>query len=287
MNDRTPSENDTTHALWREKMHEIIFEADTPAGKIFDICLLLAILLSVLAVSLETVEQYEEVYALQFEVIEWMFTILFTIEYVLRLMCVRSPRKYVFSFFGVVDLISILPTYFGILFPGSQSFAVIRSLRLLRIFRILKLVQFLNEAATLKRAIWESRTKIAVFFVTVLVAVTISGTAMYQIEDTFEVQNPSLKNQFTSIPQSMYWAIVTMTTVGYGDVVPQTTPGKLISALLILLGYSLIIVPTGFLSAELAQVSPKKSVTTIVCKTCIAEGHDFDAIYCKYCGEHL
>jgi voltage-gated potassium channel len=185
------------------------------------------------------------------------------------------------SFFGIVDLLSILPTYLAWFIQGPRSFAVLRSLRLLRVFRIFKLARFLSEADVLSRAIWEARAKVVVFFSTVLIAVTITGTAMYEIESRMEA------SQFTSIPQSVYWAIVTMTTVGYGDVVPQSPLGKLLSALLILLGYSLIIVPTGFVSAELASSKTFRRTTTQACPHCMGEGHDDDASHCKYCGGHL
>ena len=266
---------------WRQKLYEIIFEAETPAGRGFDLALLAAIVISILAISLETVESVDKHYHGLLVSIEWIMTILFSIEYILRLLCVPKPRKYASSLLGIIDLLSILPTYLSFFVGGAQSFAVIRSFRLLRIFRILKLVRFLHGATELRQAVWESRDKIVVFLTTVLVAVTIAGTMMYQLEKD---QN---QDQFTSIPQSMYWAVVTMTTVGYGDVVPKTAGGKILSALLILLGYSLIIVPTGFVSAEFIHRKPEHSVTTEVCPACLAEGHDADAIYCKYCGANL
>ncbi len=282
---------------WRAKLHEVIFEADTPAGKLFDVVLLLAILLSVLAVGLSTVESFDRRYHRLLRGTEWFFTLLFTVEYVLRILSVEQPRKYVLSFLGIVDLLSVVPTYLSAVIGGAQSFAVLRSLRLLRVFRVFKLAHFLTEAASLRQAIWEARAKIVVFFSTVLIAVTIAGTAMYEIEGRerklpqTEGQTPgqahNQKSQFTSIPQSVYWAIVTMSTVGYGDVVPQTAAGKLLSALLILLGYSLIIVPTGFVSAELVGSKPTHSITTQVCPHCLAEGHDRDALHCKYCGGKL
>jgi voltage-gated potassium channel len=274
-----------TLAPWREKLHEIIFEADTPAGKAFDIFLLISILVSVVTVSLETVEELGEQHPQVFMTAEWCLTILFTIEYGLRLLCVRRPLHYATSFFGIVDLLAILPTYLSLLVPGAQSFAVIRSLRFLRAFRVFKLARMLREAATLRKAFWDSRGKIVVFLTTVLIVVTIAGPAMYLIE--YEPQSP--KNDrgehFTSIPQAMYWAIVTMTTVGYGDLVPQTALGKLLSSVLIMIGYSLIIVPMGFVSAEL--VALKQSVSTRVCLHCRAEGHDTNARHCKHCGNKL
>jgi voltage-gated potassium channel len=271
----------TERSLWRKKLHEVIFEADTPAGKLFDVVLLIAILLSVLAVSLETVEFANPSISLWLRRVEWFFTLLFTAEYALRIICVEKPRKYMTSFFGIVDLLSILPTYLTCFYLRPHSFTVLRSLRLLRVFRIFKLAQFLSEAEVLSQAIWEARAKVVVFFSTVLIAVTITGTAMYEIEGRME------NSQFTSIPQSVYWAIVTMTTVGYGDVVPESPLGKFLSAILILLGYSLIIVPTGFVSAELVSSNTLHRVTTQACPHCMAEGHDDDALHCKFCGERL
>ena len=297
---------------WRAKLHEVIFEADTPTGKLFDVVLLLAILLSVLAVGLETVESFDLLHHDLLRNAEWFFTILFTVEYLLRIVSVERPRKYVLSLLGIIDLLSILPTYLSFMIGGAQSFAVLRSFRLLRVFRVFKLAHFLTEAASLRRALWDARAKIVVFFSTVLIVVTIAGTVMFEIEGrhrwlplvmegnselsqtvSAEVENPTekqppnRKSEFTSIPQSVYWAIVTMTTVGYGDVVPQTAPGKMVAAILILLGYSLIIVPTGFVSAELVGAKSIHIVSTQVCAHCMAEGHDRDAIYCKLCGEQL
>jgi voltage-gated potassium channel len=297
---------------WRAKLHEVIFEADTPAGKLFDVVLLLAILLSVLAVGLETVVSFNTLHREMLRNAEWFFTILFTVEYLLRIVAVERPRKYVLSLLGIIDLLSILPTYLSFMVGGAQSFAVLRSLRLLRVFRVFKLAHFLTEAASLRRALWNARAKIVVFFSTVLIVVTIAGTVMYEIEgrernlrpapernseltesemnddeSSTEKQPPNRKTEFTSIPQSVYWAIVTMTTVGYGDVVPQTAPGKMVAAILILLGYSLIIVPTGFVSAELVGAKSVHTVSTQVCAHCMAEGHDRDALYCKQCGERL
>ncbi len=274
----------STVSSWRHKLHEVIFEADTPAGKTFDVFLLLAIFASVVTVSLETVEELENHQPL-FLRIEWCLTILFTIEYGMRLLCVRRPVRYATSFFGVVDLLAILPTYLSLLFTGAQSLAVIRALRFLRAFRIFKLVRMLREASELRKAIWDSRGKIVVFLTTVVTVVTIAGPAMYLVESPEWNPGREVQSQFTSIPQAMYWAIVTMTTVGYGDVVPQTALGKLLSAALIMVGYSLIIVPTGFVSAEL--VGLKRAVSTQACPHCMAEGHDLDAKYCKRCGNKL
>ena len=268
---------------WRDRWYEIIFEHDTPAGKRFDVWLLAAILLSVLVVMLESVEGLKARYGSWLFAAEWAFTFLFTVEYVVRILVAKRSWRYVFSFFGIVDLLSILPTYLT-LFPGisgSQGLATVRSLRLLRAFRIFKIGTMLSEADALKQAVYMSRSKVAVFLSVVVIAVVIVGSAMYLVEGP--------ENGFTSIPLSMYWAIVTMTTVGYGDIAPITPLGKGIAGLMMLFGYSLIIVPTGFVSAELAG-STKKPVGTLsvrTCRSCLREGHDRDATYCKYCGEPL
>ena len=266
-------------ADWREKLHEIIFEADTAAGKVFDVVLLIAIVLSILIVMLESVQSINTDYRSYLLASEWVFTLLFTVEYVLRLLCVQMPGRYARSFFGVVDLLAILPTYISLILPGSQSLLVIRALRLLRVFRVFKLARFLSEAGALRHAIWASRAKITVFLVTVLILVIIMGSAMYLIESKAD-------SGFTSIPQSMYWAIVTMTTVGYGDIAPSTPLGKTVAAVIMILGYAMIIIPTGIISAELAQTSTKP-VTTQTCSNCLREGHDPDATYCKFCGYRL
>lgn len=269
---------------WRDRWYEIIFEADTRAGKAFDVILLIAILLSVLVIMLESVKSLDRDFNDEFHYAEWFFTILFTIEYVARIICARRPLRYIFSFYGVVDLLSILPTYIMNIAPGeTQRLGVIRALRLLRAFRIFKLAHMLSEASELQRAIWASRSKIAVFLATVLIAVVIEGAALHLIEEGRE-------SGFDSIPESMYWAIVTMTTVGYGDAAPVTPLGKFLAAIIMILGYSLIIVPTGIVSAELAQGakgSERTRITTQVCPECMREGHDADATFCKFCGARL
>jgi voltage-gated potassium channel len=292
---------------WRATLYDIIFEADTPAGRWFDIGLLIAILASITIVSLETVPGYQGHRRLMFffESVEWFLTILFTIEYVLRLSCVRKPLRYAFSFWGVIDLLSILPSYATLVAGTSSSFVIMRSIRLLRVFRVLKLWRMMNEADELGAAIWKARQKIVVFLMVVLVAVTISGTLMYHIEsfsmekkssttsgesltdqgESLPSKNIERPNQFTSIPMAMYWAIITMTTVGYGDIVPQTTIGKMISAVLILLGYSLIIVPSTFVSAEFLH--QKQATDNSPCHNCHARGQRTDAAYCYRCGERL
>ncbi|MEM6391341.1 MAG: ion transporter [Planctomycetota bacterium] len=266
---------------WRVRLHRIIFEADTPAGKWFDVVLLAAILLSVLAVMLETVPSIAERHGTALRVIEWVFTGLFTVEYVLRLWCVRRPVLYARSFFGVVDLLAILPTYLSLFIPGAHELLVVRALRLLRVFRVFKLARFVTEAQALRDALLAARTKIIVFLLVVLTAVTIMGAVMHLVEGP--------ENGFTSIPESMYWAIVTMSTVGFGDIVPVTPLGKMISAVLILFGYSMIIVPTGILSAEISRVRNLRDakLSTQHCRGCGREGHDADAKFCKYCGHGL
>ena len=264
----------------REKIHEVIFEADTRSGFVFDVSLLVVIVLSVIIVCLDSVQELSEKYEGLFRILEWIFTILFTAEYALRLYCVRRPWRYVISFYGIIDLLSFLPSYLLLFISGAPSFAVIRALRLLRVFRVFKLIYLLGEAEEMGQAIVNARAKVLVFFGFVMIAVCIAGALMYEIESLGrESEN------FRNIPESIYWAIVTMTTVGYGDIVPQTVLGKIVASLLILLGYSMIIVPTGFVSAEF--IKAKEHVTTINCQTCASEGHDLDAVYCKYCGEEL
>lgn len=262
----------------RERIHEIIFEADTPAGKAFDVALLILIVLSVVAVMLESVVSVRAGYGAWLRGFEWVVTILFTIEYVLRLACVGRPWRYARSFFGVVDLLAILPTYLSVVLPGAQSLLVIRALRLLRVFRVLKLVQFVGEARELTAALRASARKIIVFLGAVLTVVVIVGSLMYLIEGE--------DNGFTSIPVAIYWAIVTMTTVGYGDLAPQTALGKILASAIMIMGYGIIAVPTGIVSVELAGVVSRR-VTTQVCPDCGAGGHDHDATNCKYCGARL
>jgi voltage-gated potassium channel len=264
----------------RARLHEIIFEADTPGGKAFDVALLLAIALSVAAVMLESVGPIRERYGRQLYLVEWFFTILFTVEYVLRLACVRYPLRYARSFFGIIDLLAILPTYLSLLMPGAQSMLVIRVFRLLRIFRIFKLTRYLGEARTLTVALKSSRHKIVVFLGGVLSIVIITGAAMYLIEGP--------DSGFTSIPRGVYWAIVTMTTVGYGDIAPRTVLGQALAAFVMILGYAIIAVPTGIVSAELVQAARDAVARdTRACPGCGAEGHDRDAVHCKRCGTRL
>jgi len=277
---------------WRDKWFEVIFEADTPAGKLFDVVLLIAIMLSVLVVMLESVKSIRDHYPMLLARTEWFFTLLFTLEYGVRIACARRPIRYIFSFYGIVDLLAIVPTYI-IAMPiiaaesGAQRLAVIRALRLLRAFRILKLANMQSEAAALRHAIWLARSKVAVFLSTVLIAVVIVGAAIHLIEGgRVDSDGKPIPTGFDSVPGSMYWAIVTMTTVGYGDVSPATVPGKILAAGMMILGYCMIIVPTGIVTAELARPGGK-SLNTQVCHECMADSHDDDARHCKYCGTKL
>ncbi|MCA9276963.1 MAG: ion transporter [Phycisphaerales bacterium] len=275
-----PEHASPNFAPWRDRLHEIIFEADTKAGKAFDVALIIAIFLSVAVVVLSTLPSAaSEPYRSVFYTLEWVFTILFTAEYILRLIVVRRPWRYATSFFGVIDLLSILPAFLSILLPGSERLMVVRTLRLLRIFRVFKLTRYLSEASALREAFYISRHKIAVFMTTVLIVILIASSLMHVVEGS--AQNEA----FDSIPDSMYWAIITMTTVGYGDVIPVTVVGKITTTLLVLVGYSLIIVPTGILSAEITD--SRRKVTTRACGACMAEGHDADARFCKKCGAVL
>jgi voltage-gated potassium channel len=263
---------------WRRRLHEIIFEAETPAGRGFDVALLVAIVLSVLAVVLESVRAIREAYGSWLLAVEWSLTVLFTIEYALRLASVERPLRYARSFFGIVDLLAVLPTYLSLLLPGAQALLVVRALRLLRVFRILKLAHFLGEAQVLRSALRASLRKISVFLFTVLVMVLIVGSLMYLIEGE--------KSGFSSIPLSIYWAIVTLTTVGYGDIAPQTVLGQILASVVMIVGYGIIAVPTGIVTVELSRAWPPK-VSTQSCPRCSAEGHDPDASYCKFCGSAL
>ena len=262
----------------RHKLHEIIFEADTPAGKAFDVILIASIVVSVALVMLDSVQKVHRVYGPWLYAGEWFFTLLFTGEYLLRLSCVRRPLLYARSFFGLVDLLAILPTYLSVLVPGGQYFIIVRVLRLLRIFRVFKLVQFLGEARLLLDALKASLRKIAVFLFAVLNLVIIFGALMYVVEGE--------AHGFTSIPRSIYWAIVTMTTVGYGDISPQTDLGQALAAVIMIIGYGIIAVPTGIVTVELSQTF-RRPVSTQVCPHCGREGHDRDARFCKYCGAAL
>lgn len=263
-------------APWRQRLYIIIFEADTPAGKGFDVALIGMILASVLVVMLESVASYRINYGEVLRAAEWVFTILFTIEYFLRLACVRKPARYATSFFGIVDLLAIVPTYVSAIVPGAQYLLVVRVLRILRVFRVLKLAHHIKEAEVLSRALYNSRRKVTVFLFTVFTLVVILGSLMYLIEGE--------ANGFTSIPSSVYWAIVTLTTVGYGDVSPQTPLGQALASLIMIMGYAIIAVPTGIVTAELAllpRTDPRR------CPTCGVDNQPLQAVFCHQCGNQL
>lgn len=267
----------------RRQLFIIVFGTETRTGKLFDIILLWAIVLSVLSVMLESVREIRESYSNIFFILEWFFTILFTIEYVLRLVITIEPKKYAFSFFGIVDLLATLPTYITLFVAGGSYLVVIRSIRLLRIFRILKLGRYLREASVLTKALAASRYKILVFMGAVFTLAMIMGTLMYMIEGG--------ESGFTSIPRSIYWAIVTITTVGYGDIAPHTVFGQVVASMLMLMGYAIIAVPTGIVTTEIVSAEKEKKkiekASTRVCDSCGKSGHDADAIYCKYCSAEL
>lgn len=269
---------ESASAPWRHRLHEIVFEADTPAGRAFDLALLVAIVASVGVVLAESVPEWRAAHGARFRQAEWFFTGLFTVEYLARLASVRRPLAWARSFFGIVDLVAVLPSYLALVLPGAQTLLVVRALRLLRIFRVLKLAEFLDEAAVLRAALFASRRKIAVFFGSVLVLVLILGSTIYLVEGE--------ANGFVSIPISIYWAIVTLTTVGYGDLAPQTALGRLVASVVMLLGYAIIAVPTGIVTGEL-MARRRTPVSTQACPSCGLEGHDADAVHCKFCGAPL
>jgi len=262
----------------KRKIYNIIFEAETPQGKAFDIALILCILLSIGVIMLESVTAIKEKIGLLLLVLEWMFTIIFTIEYLLRLWVVQSKKQYAYSFYGIIDLVSVLPMYLSLVLSGASALLIIRSVRLVRIFRILKLARFVGEGQVLANALKASRHKIIVFLVTVLTVVILAGTLMFLIEGK--------ENGFVNIPTSIYWAIVTLTTVGYGDISPVTPLGQAVASIIMILGYGIIAIPTGIVTAEMT-FQKRKEVTTEVCPHCLSEGHDKDAVYCKYCSGKL
>jgi len=265
---------------WRLRLYTIIFEADTRAGRLFDQGLIAVILLSVTVVVLDSVASIQARFGPVLDVLEWLFTGLFTIEYLARLVCVQRPLVYARSFFGVIDLLSTLPTYVALLAPGAHVFIDVRILRLLRMFRVFKLGSYVAEYNTLGRALQASRRKILVFLSIVMMAVLIMGTVMYVVE------GPA--NGFTSIPTAMYWAVTTMTTVGFGDITPKTDLGRLISALMMMLGWGVLAVPTGIVTAEIsAQRNMRAPTTTRTCHACLTEGHSPEASYCWRCGAAL
>ena len=276
------SEHKKSYPKWKYRLHEIIYEADTPAGKFFDIALLVAILLSIIVVMLESVTSIDQQYHQILNISEWVITILFTIEYIARIISIKRPRVYIFSFFGIVDLLSTIPKYLSFFFVGSHALIALRALRLLRIFRILKLVRYLGASDNLKRAMMASRAKIFVFLFAVIILCSILGTVMYLVEG-------SSGSGFTSIPRSVYWAIVTLTTVGYGDIHPITPLGQLIASMIMILGYGIIAIPTGIISAEYVKSTEKDTINTNTqtCPNCNAVYHIDNAKYCSDCGNEL
>ena len=265
-------------AFDKDTVRIIIFEADTPAGKAFDVGLIVCILCSVLAVMLDSVAAVHAGYSGWLYSIEWFFTILFTIEYGLRLWCIQNTPLYARSFFGIVDLLGIIPTYLSLLFAGTQYLLVIRVLRVMRVFRVLRMVRFVGEAEMLAQALRASSRKITVFVTAVAAVVVVIGCLMYLIEGE--------ANGFTSIPRSIYWAIITMTTVGYGDITPQTPLGQAFASLVMIMGYGIIAIPTGIVTLEISEAS-RRSTNTRTCPQCSAEGHVPEAGFCWRCGEHL
>ena len=266
---------------WKLKLHEVIYEADTPAGKLFDVILLFVILLSILLVMLESVEGIGSKYSYILDISEWIITVLFTIEYLARIISVKNPKTYIFSFYGIIDLLSTIPKYISLFILGTHSLVAIRALRLLRVFRILKLSRFIGESANFGKALKRSRAKISVFLSFVIVLCIILGTVMYLVES-------KEGSGFTSIPRSVYWAIVTLTTVGYGDIAPITALGQFIASLIMILGYGIIAIPTGIVTSEMTK-SEKKTIpnNTQNCANCNQAYHIDDAEFCHKCGHIL
>ena len=271
-----------THKNWKTKLHEVIYEADTRAGKIFDVLLLILILVSIIAVMLESIEDIDNKYHVLLNTIEWVVTILFTLEYIARIISVKKPFQYIFSFYGVVDLLSTIPKYLALIFAGTHALVALRALRLLRIFRILKLVQFLGASNSLVKALKTSRAKISVFLFVVIILAVILGTVMYLVEGNSD-------SGFTSIPTSIYWTIVTLTTVGYGDIAPVTALGQFIASIIMILGYGIIAIPTGIVSAEYVNQGKEDhiDVNTQSCPNCSKANHHDDAEFCYECGDKL
>lgn len=274
---------------WQNTLHEIIYEADTPAGKFFDLMLFVLIIISVILVMLESVQEIDQKYHKSLLAMEWIVTIFFSIEYIARIISIKKPWKYIFSFYGIIDFLSTIPLYLSYILAGSQVLLAVRAFRLLRIFRILKLVKFIGEASQLKKALKASRTKIAVFIYVVLILSVILGTMMYIVEGN--------EAGFTSIPRSIYWTVVTLTTVGYGDITPVTSLGQFLATVIMILGYGIIAVPTGIVTAEIAKSGkddkkdidkePMVHVNTQACPCCGIGGHRDDASHCYNCGHGL
>jgi voltage-gated potassium channel len=262
---------------FKHRLHEVIYEADTKGGKLFDVILLIAILASIILVMLESVQSINDQYGDLLNIAEWIITILFSIEYILRIIAIKKPWKYVFSFYGIIDFLSTIPKYLSLILVGSHNLAALRALRLLRVFRILKLARYIGESNRLLVALRASRAKIAVFLFFVLILCIILGTIMYMVEGS--------ENGFTSIPRSVYWAIVTLTTVGYGDIAPGTPLGQLIASAIMILGYAIIAIPTGIVGSELVKI--KVHTNTQACPSCLREDHQDGADFCYHCGNKL
>lgn len=270
--------NKTT--TWKDKLHEVIYEADTRAGKLFDVLLLIAILASIVLVMLESVPSINTEHSVFFNSAEWVITLLFTIEYFLRIVSIKKPREYIFSYYGIIDFLATIPKYLSLFLGGTHALLVLRALRLLRVFRILKITRYIGESNKLAKALKSSRPKIVVFLLAVMVISIILGTVMYLVEANAD-------SGFTSIPRSVYWTIVTLTTVGYGDITPLTTLGQLIASIVMVLGYGIIAVPTGIVSAEYANQTKKIATNTTACRNCSFENHTDDAQFCSACGAKL
>ena len=264
---------------WKHRLHEIIYEADTPAGKLFDIVLLFLIVLSVVLVALESIDEFYNQYSFFLNISEWIITIFFTIEYILRLIAVHKPIKYIISFYGIIDFLSTIPKYLSLILLGTQSLVALRALRLLRVFRILKMTRYIGESNTLIKALIASRAKIGVFIFSVLVICIIFGTIMYMVE--------SNESGFTSIPESIYWCIVTLTTVGYGDIAPMTALGQFIASFIMIMGYGIIAVPTGIVTAELTDQKKKIDSNTQACLHCMTSDHIDNSIFFYLCCNKL
>ena len=264
---------------WRYVLSRVIFDTDTRAGKLFDLILLTLIALSFIVIILTTVDEINKAYGDILLKVEWVFTIIFSLEYITRLLVARKPFVYATSFYGLVDLLSIIPTYLSLFFTGSQSLGIIRTFRLVRVFRVLELPQYVTGARVIIAALKASWPKITVFLTFVMTIVTVLGTLMYLIEDK--------ESGFTSIPRSIYWAIVTITTVGYGDIAPQTVLGQIIASIMMIIGYAILAVPTGIVSVELSQLSLEEDEEVVICSNCGLDNHQDDAKYCRHCGEKL
>lgn len=273
--------NQKKEPSWKNKLHEIIYEADTPSGKLFDVVLLIFILLSIVLVMLESVDYIGNKYYGILNILEWIITILFTFEYIARIICVKKPKAYIFSFYGIIDFLSTIPKYLSLFFVGTHSLVAIRALRLLRVFRILKLTRYIGESTNFGRALKRSRVKVAVFLSFVLVLCIILGTLMYLIEGDKD-------SGFSSIPRSVYWAIVTLTTVGYGDIAPVSALGQSIASLIMILGYGIIAIPTGIVTSEMTK-SERNNIpkNTQSCTNCMESYHTDDAQFCHKCGHPL